>query len=243
MNVQNGHPTGVAVVTGGGSGLGLACALRLARQGFRVHALGKDLEADEATLASASGYSFLDFDVTDEAGVRAFAASLAGVDVLVNAAGIILHDKAEYDPAGFRRVLDVNVNGSQLMACALHPQLKASGGCVVNFASMWSIFGSGRNPAYSASKGAVLQLTRSLAVGWASDGIRVNAVAPGWIRTRMSATAMNDPARAEPILRRIPLGHWGDPEDIAAAVGFLVSPEARYITGAMLPVDGGYSIS
>ncbi|MFG1244605.1 SDR family oxidoreductase [Xanthobacter sp. DSM 14520] len=251
MSIENGHQDGhrgkVAVVTGGGSGLGLACARRLAGQGFRVHALGKDLEINLETEPAAAGndaaFSFTDFDVTDEAAVLAFASRLDGLDVLINAAGIILHDMAEYAPAGFRRVIDVNLNGSQLMAWSLHDHLKARKGCVVNFASMWSTFGSGRNPAYSASKGAVLQLTRSLAVGWAADGIRVNAVAPGWIKTRMSVNAMSDPVRAEPIMRRIPLGQWGEPEDIAAAVSFLVSPEARYVTGAMLPVDGGYSIS
>jgi len=229
----------IAVVTGGGTGLGLACAKRLIAQGYTVHALGRDQEEE----VSDPAFRFQSFDVTDEAAAEAFARDLPGVDALVNAAGIILHDQAEFSPAGFRKVVDVNLNGSQLMASVLHGALKARGGSVVNFASMWSYFGSGRNPAYSASKGAVVQLTRSLAVAWAADGIRVNAVAPGWIKTRMSINAMTDPVRSEPIMRRIPLGIWGEPSDIAAAVWFLLSSEARYVTGTTLPVDGGFSVA
>ena len=239
MSPTNDSSRKTAVVTGGGTGLGLACVKRLVREGYQVHVLGKDTEED---LRDPS-ITFTDFDVTNEAAALDFAASIGEVDTLVNAAGIILHDRREFSTEGFRQVVDVNLHGTQIMASALHANLKARKGSVLNFASMWSVFGSGRNPAYSASKGAVLQLTRSLAVAWAEDGIRVNAVAPGWIKTRMSVNAMSDPVRSEAIMRRVPLGYWGDPEDVAAAAWFLISPEARYITGVMLPIDGGYSIA
>jgi NAD(P)-dependent dehydrogenase (short-subunit alcohol dehydrogenase family) len=229
----------VAVVTGGATGLGLACSKRLLALGYRVHALGKDAEEEIVD----ERFTFLDFDVTDRAAVADFAGICGEVDALVNAAGIIIHEGAEFTPDGFQRVMDVNVNGTQMMCAALQPALAARGGAVVNFASMWSIFGSGRNPAYASSKGAVLQLTRSLAVAWGSRGVRVNSVAPGWVRTRMSVNAMNDPERSTPIMRRIPMARWGEPDEVASAVCFLLSADASYINGIMLPIDGGYGIA
>lgn len=228
----------LAIVTGGATGLGLACSRKLLDDGFHVLSLG----IDEEERIEHPCYTHRRFDVTDAQAVADVAKETPGLDALVNAAGIIQHEGREFMQEGFDRVMSVNLGGTQRLCFALHEALSARKGAIVNFASMWSVFGSPRNPAYSASKGAVLQLTRSLAHGWGGS-VRVNAVAPGWIRTRMSQTAMNDPERAGPILRRIPAGDWGEPADVAAAVSFLVSPAARYITGVMLPVDGGYSIA
>lgn len=235
------HPAAprVAVVTGGATGLGLACSKRLLALGYRVHALGRDVEEE----VTDPNFSYRDLDVTDRAAVAAFAAGFDGVDALVNAAGIIIHEGAEFTPDGFQRVMDVNVNGTQLMCMALRDALLARRGSIVNFASMWSVFGSGRNPGYATSKGAVQALTRSLAVAWSGQGVRVNAVAPGWVKTRMSVRAMTDPDRSGPILNRIPMGRWGDPSEVADVVGFLLSHEARYVNGTMIPVDGGYAVA
>jgi len=225
----------IAIVTGGGSGIGRACAEKLAAIGYRAVCCGLDQEADwPAEL------EFVRLDVTDEKAVDAFAARFASVSALVNCAGMIMHEAREFTPEGFRRVIDVNLTGTQLVTVALRPALAAARGSVVNLASMWSFFGSPRNPAYAASKGAVVQITRSHAVAFAPQGIRVNAVAPGWIDTRLAAGAISNPERSKAIMARIPLGRWGTPADVADVVAFLHSDEARYITGAILAVDGGY---
>lgn len=231
--------TRVAVVTGGGTGLGQACVKKLLEQGYRVLSLGMDVEE---VIADAL-HEHRTFDVTDEAAIADLVAGLDRLDVLVNAAGIILHDKRELTDAGFDKVMQVNLTGTQRICYACEELLAASGGSIINFASMWAIFGSGRNPSYSASKGAVLSFTRALAAGWAPRGIRVNAVAPGWVKTRMATEAMNNPERNSKILERIPQGRWGEPAEVAEAVAFLASPAASYINGILLPIDGGFAIA
>jgi len=161
--------------------------------------------------------------------------------VLVNCAGVIRRG-AEQDPAVFAEVLDINLNGTMRCCTAARPLLAQSRGCIVNTASMLSFFGGGLVPAYSASKGGVAQLTKSLAIAYAAEGIRVNAVAPGWIATPLTQALQDDPERSGAILGRTPLGRWGKPDDVADPVVFLASAAARFITGVILPVDGGYLI-
>ncbi|QEW23207.1 2-dehydro-3-deoxy-D-gluconate 5-dehydrogenase (plasmid) [Paracoccaceae bacterium] len=228
-----------AIVTGGGTGLGQASTKALLAAGFDVLSLGLDVEEE----IDAPGYEHRSFDVTDSAAIAAVGAEFDRIDVLVNAAGIILHDNREMTNEGFAKVMQVNLTGTQQMCFACETALGRVNGSVINFASMWTIFGSRGNPSYSASKGAVASLTRSLAVAWGPKGIRVNAVAPGWVATRMATRAMNDPDRAGPILARIPMGRWGDPAEVGAVVAFLASPAASYVTGAMLPIDGGYAVA
>jgi NAD(P)-dependent dehydrogenase (short-subunit alcohol dehydrogenase family) len=218
-----------ALITGAASGIGRALFAAFRETGYRT--VGID-------CAPADGVELL--DVTDAAAVAAFAANLDAVSVLVNAAGV-LRLRQEYDPAEFIRVVDVNLTGTMRMAVACRAALAGARGTIVNIASMHAIFGAPLSPAYAASKAGVVQLTKSLAVAWAEDGIRVNAIAPGWIETPMTAPARADAARNRAILERTPLGRWGTPDDIVGPALFLASDAARFITGAVLVVDGGYS--
>jgi NAD(P)-dependent dehydrogenase (short-subunit alcohol dehydrogenase family) len=161
--------------------------------------------------------------------------------VLVNCAAITARGE-EMAPAFFQKVVDINLHGTFRTASAFHPQLKDAGGCVINISSMYAAFGSPRNPAYGASKAAVSQLTKSLAIAWAPDGIRVNAVAPGFIVTEQSARSRQDPQHVANVTARTPMGRWGQPDDIAGPVLFLASPAAAFMTGTCLAVDGGYSV-
>lgn len=229
----------VAVITGGGTGIGLACGLVLRSLGFKVIALGLDVEPE----IEGSGIEFKKMDVTDVDAMRTFAVGCSELDVLINSAGTILYEGREHTLEGFRKVIDVNLIGTEMACVLLKDQLAARRGNIINIASIWSFFGSGGNPGYSASKGAIVALTRSLAVAYAVEGIRVNAVAPGWIETRLATTALNDPVRGVEIKKRIPAGYFGKPIQIAKAVSFLASEDASYITGVVLPVDGGYSIA
>jgi NAD(P)-dependent dehydrogenase (short-subunit alcohol dehydrogenase family) len=162
-------------------------------------------------------------------------------DVLVNCAGLICRNGAEFSIDTFMRVLDVNLVGAMRMSVASKPALAKSRGCIVNVASIMDFVGSPLVPAYSASKGGLLQLTSALAGAWAADGIRVNAVAPGFIATELTRPIHEDPSRSSNVVSRTPLGRWGQPSDISGAVAFLCSDEARFMTGAILTIDGGYT--
>lgn len=229
-----------ALVTGGSRGIGLAAALALCDAGYEVVATGHDAAEIDAMPARA-GLSGAVLDVRDQSAVEALVASLDRLDALVNSAGLIRRGGAEFDPAIFAEVIDVNLSGTMRVCVAARPLLARSQGAVINTASMLSFFGGPVVPAYTASKGGVAQLTKSLAVAWAADGIRVNAVAPGWIATELTRPLYEDSGRAEPILQRTPMRRWGTPDDVAGPIVFLCSDAARFITGTILPVDGGYS--
>jgi NAD(P)-dependent dehydrogenase (short-subunit alcohol dehydrogenase family) len=155
----------------------------------------------------------------------------------------VIRRNAEHEPEVFADVIDINLNGSMRVCTAAREKLKQRKGCIINTASMLSFFGGGLVPGYSASKGGIAQLTKSLAIAYAPDGIRVNAVAPGWIATQLTQALQEDRTRSEAILSRTPLGRWGEPADVAGPVLFLASDAARFVTGVVLPVDGGYLIT
>lgn len=230
-------------VSGGTSGIGAAISRAFAAEGDSVTAIGA---TDAEVLAARSQPDMTDIvierlDVRDGNAVLDRVSS-AEWDVVVNCAGVIRRND-EHLPEVFADVVDINLNGTMRVCAAARAGLKARGGCIINTASMLSFFGGGIVPAYSASKGGIVQLTKSLAIAYAADGIRVNAVAPGWIVTSLTQSLQDDPARSAQILARTPLGRWGSPEDVAGPVLFLASPAARFITGVVLPVDGGYLIS
>ena len=229
-----------AVVTGGGTGIGAGIALALAGLGAQVVAAGLDTEAFQPPTGLSITCHRL--DVTDEAAVAALIDALPAVDIVVNCAGMIRRG-VEHEIDVFTHVLDVNLTGTMRVCTLARGKLAASHGCIVNMASMLSFYGGGLVPAYSASKGGVMQLTKSLAIAYAPEGIRVNAVAPGWIATSLTQDLQEDPRRSEAILSRTPLGRWGLPDDVARVVVFLCSPAAAFMTGAILPVDGGYLVA
>lgn len=232
------------LVTGGSSGIGAAIAQVFASNGDLVVATGATKEeVERAQVQSEStAISFQELDVRDGIAVQACIDEIDSLDVLVNCAGVIRRN-AEHEPEVFADVIDINLNGSMRVCTAAREKLKQRKGCIINTASMLSFFGGGLVPGYSASKGGIAQLTKSLAIAYAPDGIRVNAVAPGWIATQLTQALQEDRTRSEAILSRTPLGRWGEPADVAGPVLFLASDAARFVTGVVLPVDGGYLIT
>ena len=231
-----------ALVTGGTSGIGAAIAAALAACGAIVTVSGR--QAASVTQFNAQrlpNQNAVQLDVTDNAAIKALISGFERLDIVVNSAGLVLRQR-EYEPDAFAQVVDVNLNGSMRVAEAARPLLAKQGGSIVNIASMLSFFGGAHAPAYSASKGGVVQLTKSLAIRYAPENIRVNAIAPGWIITKLTQAVLEDKARSDSIVRRTPMGRWGKPEEIGGAAVFLCSPAAAFITGVTLPVDGGYLV-
>jgi NAD(P)-dependent dehydrogenase (short-subunit alcohol dehydrogenase family) len=226
------------VVTGGTRGIGAGAAQALASNGYSVIAVSASQSEIDA-FPNLPSIALRYMDVTDQSSVDALFGSLGRLDGLVNCAGLLRRGD-EYNIKVFEQVVAINLTGTMRCCLAAYPLLAASGGSIVNTASMLSTFGGPLVPAYSASKGGVAQLTKALAGKWAEDGIRVNAVAPGWIETEMTQGLRDDPKRTEGIMARTPLKRWGKTSEVGALIRWLLSDEASFVTGSIYPVDGGY---
>lgn len=231
--------TSVMVIGASRAGIGASIARAFQDAGAKVTITGiEEAPAPE----DRDRFTYEQLDVTDQSAVAALADRTGRLDVLVNCAAITSRGE-EMEPLFFERVVDVNLHGTFRTAEAFLDKLKSSKGVLINIASMYAQFGSPNNPAYGASKAAVVQLTKSLAVAWAKHGIRVNAVAPGFIVTEQSAKSRTDPAHVAAVNLRTPAGRWGQADDIATPVLFLASQGAEFITGSCVAIDGGYSIA
>ena len=173
--------------------------------------------------------------------MRALFGGLGRLDALVNLAGIG-RGAGEFEVDGFTKTVDINLFGTMRCCYAAHDLLVDASGAVVNTASMMTFFGSGTAPAYAASRGGVAQFTKSLAIAWGPEGVRANAVAPGWIETPQTRPITDQPSRRDAVIARTPLGRWGRPADVAPVIEFLVGDDSAFMTGAIVPVDGGYLV-
>ncbi|HWM76462.1 MAG TPA: glucose 1-dehydrogenase [Methylomirabilota bacterium] len=243
----------VAVVTGGNGGIGLGMGRGLAEHGAAVVVAARNREKSARAVAELRGLGAqaeaIDVNVDDEASVdaliKATLASFGRLDVLINNAGINIRKPAEsLALAEWRQVIDTNLTSAFLASRACHPVMKKQGGGkIINIGSMMSIFGASFAPAYGASKGGIVQLTRAMAAGWAVDNIQVNAVLPGWIDTELTRNAREQIAGLhDNVLRRTPAKRWGVEQDMAGVAVFLASSASDFVTGTAIPVDGGYSI-
>jgi 2-deoxy-D-gluconate 3-dehydrogenase len=243
----------VAIVTGGNGGIGLGMARGLAEAGAAVvvAARNRDKSAEAVAELEAKGARALavEVEVTSEASCRALVqttlAELGRLDILVNNAGTnVRKQPEEYALAEWHRILETNLT-SAFMCCqaAYPPMVRAGGGKIINIGSMMSIFGASFTAPYAATKGGMVQLTRALACAWAKDNIQVNAVLPGWIDTALTVQGRRElPGLEERVVARTPAGRWGHPDDFAGIAAFLASPASDFVTGAAIPVDGGYSV-
>ena len=242
----------VAVVTGGNGGIGLGIAMGLAGAGANIVIAARSVEKTAQALEDIRTLGVeahgITVDVTQEPAIQRMITNtidhMGRLDILVNNSGIAVRAQPqELTAAQWDSVVDVNLRAAFLASKAAYAQMvKAGGGKVINVGSMYSIFGSDWGAPYAASKGGLVQLTKSLAVAWAKDNIQVNAVLPGWIVTDLTRGIQDaDPNRYDNISRRIPTGRWGEPSELAGAAVFLASTASDYVTGATLAVDGGYS--
>ena len=242
----------VAVVTGGNGGLGLGIAMGLAEAGANIVIAARSVEKTAQALENIRALGVeahgITVDVTQEPAIQRMITNtmdhMGSLDILVNNSGIAVRGLPE-DLTGVQwdSVLDVNLRSAFLASREAYTQMRgAGGGKIINVGSMYSIFGSDWGAPYAASKGGLVQLTKSLAVAWAKDNIQVNAILPGWFMTDLTRGIPEaDPSRYDNINRRIPTGRWGEPSELGGAAVFLSSSASDYVTGSTLAVDGGYS--
>lgn len=224
------------LVTGGTQGIGKAVAEQFVAQGATVTVTGTRPRT-ECYEAPPAGVRYLQADLTWPEARAEIAAHFDALDVLVNNAG--RGSANEYDQEEFESIIDTNLNAAMDLSVRLFPLLKKGGGSIVNVGSLASFLALKETPAYTASKAGLLGLTRALGDKWAGDGVRVNLVAPGFIATRMTEGARQNAEREARLMKAIPMRRWGLPDEVARAILFLASPDASYITGQSLAIDGG----
>lgn len=233
------------LVTGGSSGIGNGIAQAFREAGAAVTITGtRDREAYAGEAGSDfDGLAFARLDIGVDAEVEAFAAAWQGpLDVLVNASGTVAYRRKEFEIATFRRILDVNLTGVFHMCVAFFPLLRERKGSIVNVTSLAAFNSTKNNPAYSASKGGLGILTKTLADHWGRDGVRVNAVAPGFVESKLTKVSRDNPAIYQGSIAKTPLGRWGTPADMAGAALWLASEQSSFVTGQSIIVDGGISL-
>jgi NAD(P)-dependent dehydrogenase (short-subunit alcohol dehydrogenase family) len=226
----------VVLISGGAGGIGMAFARAFRGSGATA------VIADVRPPAEGADFRFEPLDVRDDAAVRDLAGRMERLDVLIHCAGRLIRHE-EHQPEVFADIVDIHLTGNLRLATAFRPHLAKTRGCLINIASMYSYFGAPMIPAYAAAKTAIVGLTKSLALAYAEDGIRVNAIAPGWIRTEISRRGREEPAFNERVMQRLPTKRWSEPEELAGTAVFLASPAAALINGVTIPVDGGYVAS
>ena len=241
-----------ALITGGNGGIGLGIAKGFAQSGANVAIAGRNTVKTEEVVANLSEQNTsaigIEVDVADEKSVDNMITNtldnFGQIDILVNNAGIGIRNLPhEYNLEDWNKVIDINLTGAFLCSKAVYPNMKTRGsGKIINIGSMTSIFGLDWAIAYASSKGGIVQLTKTLAVSWAKDGIQANSILPGWIHTDLTQGIKdNYKDRYDHILSRIPENRWGEPADLSGTAIFLASDASNYVTGVSIPVDGGYT--
>ena len=225
------------LISGGSGGIGSAFAHAFLQHGAQVTVTDLKPPPDDVLQA---GTRFEALDVTSDEAVLALSKKIDRLDVLIHCAGRLKRWE-EHQPEVFREIVDIHLFGNVRLAAAFRPHLKQTRGCLINIASMYSYFGAPQVPAYAAAKTAVVGLTRSLALAYAEDGIRVNAIAPGWIATEISRGGRENPEFNDKLMARLPSKRWAEPEELAGTALFLASPASALINGVTIPVDGGYT--
>ena len=228
------------LITGASAGIGYGIATAFLKEGAEVHVTGT--RTQDNYPADFSGMVFHPLNVQDESAINNLAAKFDTLDVLINCVGTVLYKKQEFERAGFEKIVTINLTGVMHLCMAFYPHLEKSGGNIVNLDSIVSIRPALNNPAYSASKAGLLQLTKSLAMKWGRKGIRVNSIAPGIVPTKLTANQTENPDIANAVTKRNPIPRFGTTEDMAGGALFLASPLASYVTGNQLVVDGGMTL-